>query len=86
MPHSVAIGLFWTSVACCVIAQLFIVRSVLGARHLPSPVAGVPRSRIGVELLWAVMPAVALAALLVFTWRAIQTHDAAAAVTAAMPR
>jgi heme/copper-type cytochrome/quinol oxidase subunit 2 len=75
MPHSFAIGLFWLSVASCLVAQLFIVRSVLGARHLPNPAADLPRARGSVELLWAVAPAVALAALLVFTWRAIQEHD-----------
>jgi heme/copper-type cytochrome/quinol oxidase subunit 2 len=69
-------GLFWTSVVCCLIAQLFIVRSVLGARHLPNPEANVPRSRGVVELFWAVIPAVALAVLLVFTWRAIQERQA----------
>ena len=77
MPLSFANGLFWTSVAFCLVAQLLIVRSVLGARHLPAPDADVPRSRGVVELFWAVVPAVALAVLLVFTWRAIQERDAA---------
>jgi heme/copper-type cytochrome/quinol oxidase subunit 2 len=76
MRISFASGLFWASVACCLVAQLLIVRSVLGARHLPSPTADVPRSRGAVELLWAVVPAVALAVLLAFTWRAIQQHQA----------
>jgi heme/copper-type cytochrome/quinol oxidase subunit 2 len=86
MRLSFADGLFWTSVACCLIAQLFIVRSVLGARHLPNPEANVPRSRGGVELLWAVAPAVALAVLLFFTWRAVQQHDESRPPVAVMPR
>lgn len=65
-------GLFWTSVACCLVAQLFIIRSVRGARHVPSPTAGLPRHRALLELFWAVVPAVGLAVLLLFTWRAIQ--------------
>jgi heme/copper-type cytochrome/quinol oxidase subunit 2 len=73
MRLSFADGLFWTSVACCALAQLFILRSVGGRRHTPEPSATqLPRSRGAVELLWAVVPAVALAVLLVFTWRAMR--------------
>jgi heme/copper-type cytochrome/quinol oxidase subunit 2 len=79
MSVSFAIGLFWASVACCLIAQLLIVRSVFGARHLAQPSTDLPRSRAGVEVLWALIPAVALAVLLVFTWRAVQARDAARA-------
>jgi heme/copper-type cytochrome/quinol oxidase subunit 2 len=75
MRLSLATSLFWTSVACCLIAQTLIVRSVLGARHLPAPDPALPRARAGVELLWAVAPAVALAALLLFTWRAIDARE-----------
>jgi len=77
MHLSFANGLFWTSVAFCLVAQLLIVRSVLGARHLPAPAADVPRSRGVVEVFWALVPAIALAVLLVSTWRAIGEHEAA---------
>ena len=76
MRLSFADGLFWTSVACCVIAQLFIIRSVRGARYLPEPSTSMPRQRSGLELLWAVVPAVGLAVLLLFTWRAMQRWSA----------
>jgi len=72
MPLSLRELLFWSSAACCLVAQLLIVRSVLGVRRLPEPRAGVPRSHSGVELFWAVLPAVALGVLFVFTWRAIE--------------
>lgn len=75
MHLTLASGLFWTSVACCLIAQILIVRSVLGARHLPASDPALPRARAGVELLWAVAPAVALAVLLLFTWRAIDARE-----------
>lgn len=65
-------GLFWTSVACCVVAQLFIIRSVRGARHVPDPSAGMPRQRGGLELLWVILPALGLALVLLFTWRAVR--------------
>ena len=69
MRFSFADGLFWASVACCAVAQYLIIRSVGGQRHLPEPAARLPRQRSAVELLWAVVPAVALAALFVVTWR-----------------
>ena len=72
MRFSFANGLFWMSVACCTVAQLFIIRSVLGSRHAPEPAANVPKSRDAVEVMWVVLPAVVLAVLLVFTWRAMQ--------------
>jgi heme/copper-type cytochrome/quinol oxidase subunit 2 len=78
MRPSFADGLFWTSVACCAIAQLFIIRSVLGSRHVPAPepATRLPQQRGAVELLWVVVPAIALAVLLHFTWRAVRaTQD-----------
>lgn len=64
-------GLFWVSVACCAVAQLLIVRSVRGRDYVPSTSANVPRARYAVEVLWAVLPAIALALVLWFTWRVI---------------
>jgi heme/copper-type cytochrome/quinol oxidase subunit 2 len=69
MRLSFADGLFWSSVACCAIAQYLILRSVGGHRHLAEPSARLPRQRGAVELLWAAVPAVALAALFLVTWR-----------------
>ena len=71
--------LFWSSVACCLVAQVLIVRSVLGAGRLPAASPELPRSRGGVELFWALVPAVALGVLLFFTWRAIDTRETRAA-------
>jgi heme/copper-type cytochrome/quinol oxidase subunit 2 len=64
-------GLFWLSVACCLIAQLFIIRSVRGARYVPAPTSGLPRRHGTLEMIWALLPAVGLVVLLLFTWRAI---------------
>ena len=72
MHLSFADGLFWMSVACCTIAQIFIIRSVLASRHAPEPTANVPRSRDAVEVMWAVLPAFVLVALFWFTWRAMR--------------
>jgi hypothetical protein len=75
MRLSFADGLFWTSVACCALAQFFILRSVGGRRHVPEPTARLPRQRGGMELLWATVPAVVLAVLLLFTWRAVRASQ-----------
>jgi heme/copper-type cytochrome/quinol oxidase subunit 2 len=72
MRLSFADGLFWSSVACCAFAQYCILRSVSGRRHVTEPSATtLPRPRGTIEILWAVVPAIALAVLLVFTWRAM---------------
>ena len=81
MRLSFADGLFWLSVACCAVAQVFIIRSVQLGRHRAETPVVASRSRYGVELTWAVLPALGLIALLFFTWRAVRTnaHDAARA-------
>jgi len=88
MPHPVATILFWISVACCLVAQVLIVRSVVAARGLPAARPELPRARGSVEIMWAVVPAIALAALLFFTWQAIggQRRETAPAVTAVADR
>ena len=80
MRNSFADGLFWLSVACCAIAQFFIIRSVRGSRHVPEPSASAPHSGRGMEMMWAVLPAVGLAVLLVFTWRAVRAATEAAPI------
>jgi heme/copper-type cytochrome/quinol oxidase subunit 2 len=68
--------LFWSSAACCLVAQVLIVRSVLRVQALPEPRPELPRSRSGVELFWALLPAAALGVLFFFTWRAIEQRAA----------
>ena len=54
----VATTLFWAAALVCGVAHLAIVASVVRSG---------PRRRL--EIAWAVIPAVALAAVLVMTWR-----------------
>lgn len=56
----VAKAVFWAAVCLCAVAHLAIFRSVMHSA---------PRRRL--EVAWALLPAVALAALLVLTWRGI---------------
>ena len=72
MSVSIADAIFWISVACCAVAQLAILRSVI-----VSPVragdSGAPASswRRASEIAWAVIPGIALVFVFVFTWSAI---------------
>jgi heme/copper-type cytochrome/quinol oxidase subunit 2 len=64
--------IFWVSVACCVMAEIAIVRSALRvstARSMSE--SGILRPRRLTEIAWTVLPALALATVLVFTWYAI---------------
>jgi heme/copper-type cytochrome/quinol oxidase subunit 2 len=64
--------LFWIAVVCCVIAQVAIARSTLGAPARGGELRpGIPRPRRSIEIAWTVLPAVGLALALVMTWRAI---------------
>ena len=81
MPQLFATILFWISVACCLVAQVLIVRSVLAARGLPAVRPELPRARGSVEIMWAIVPGIALAVVLFFTWRAIGGETRAAAPT-----
>jgi heme/copper-type cytochrome/quinol oxidase subunit 2 len=69
--------LFWIAVVCCVVAQVAIARSTLGARARGVEVRpGVPRPRRSIEIAWTVIPAIGLALALVLTWRAIHAPPA----------
>jgi heme/copper-type cytochrome/quinol oxidase subunit 2 len=86
MSLRIADAIFWIAVACCVVAQLAIVRSVVvsPARAADREPASMPR-RVG-EIAWAILPGVALAVVLLFTWRAIQVVHLAASIAVGMSR
>jgi len=77
--------IFWVSVVCCAVAEIAIVRSTLRVSADRSMSAsGILRPRRVTEIAWTVLPAVALAAVLVFTWYAIHPHVSAAPPAALM--
>jgi heme/copper-type cytochrome/quinol oxidase subunit 2 len=69
---------FWVAAVACAVAQVAIVRSVfvarapLGAGDGSSRVAPQSPARRAGEVAWAVVPALALAGVLVLTWRAVR--------------
>lgn len=76
MSGFIADAIFWIAVASCTVAQVAIVRSILISPTRPAPAAGSTEgegvsSRRPLELFWAVLPGIALAAVFIFTWRAI---------------
>jgi hypothetical protein len=84
MPFSTAEAIFWIAVACCAIAQLAILRSVLVS---PVEVGEPVRSSVArrtAEIAWAVLPGIALAVVFVYTWRAIHESHVSATAVAAM--
>ena len=56
-------------VSCIVVAQLFILRSALGAAPIANTEVALPRPRRAAEVAWALLPAIALALVLWMTWR-----------------
>lgn len=78
MSFHLADAIFWIAVACCSIAQVAIVYSVIRspARTSDSGIVTSPARR-AVEIAWAVLPGVALALVLTFTWRAMHPSHSA---------
>jgi heme/copper-type cytochrome/quinol oxidase subunit 2 len=87
MSSRIADAIFWIAVACCSVAQLAIIRSVIVSPARPSNAsAPTSTSRRAAEIAWAVIPGIALAVVLVFTWRAMHASRAMAAVVSSAAR
>ena len=70
MPLSLAA--FWLCVAACAGAHIGILRSVL--RRSGSVAADVPRPNVAVEIVWAVVPMLVLAFVLLATLPRVRQH------------
>ena len=70
MSSHLADAIFWVAVACCSVAQLAIIHSVIIS---PARLANRETSaaRRVAEIAWAVIPGIALAAVFVATWHAM---------------
>ena len=71
MPPVLSDAIFWVAVVCCLVAELFILRSVFAMRDAGAREGALPRVRRPMEMVWAVVPAVALALVLAATWRTL---------------
>ena len=83
MSFRLADAIFWVAVACCSVAQLAIIRSAIVSPASPadSGIRTTPARRAA-EIAWAVIPGIALAAVLAFTWQAMHTGHPGVAVSA----
>lgn len=81
MSNALADAIFWIAVASCTVAQVAILRSIftLAPRGAPAVGASAPRVQRGLEIVWAILPAVALAGILALTWREMRDDRTAAA-------
>jgi hypothetical protein len=58
----------------CFVAHVAILRSVLRTGGGDAPTEpGVPRPRLGVEIVWAIVPMLALALVLTATWARVRS-------------
>ena len=88
MTNTIADAIFWIAVATCAIAQVAILRSIFDPAPKGAPASVMPGRpvRRATELVWAVLPALGLAAVLALTWREMQQARAEPApVTQARP-
>jgi len=67
-----ALAAFWVCVAACAVAHVGILRSVVRRSGSVSP--EVPRPRVAVEIVWAVVPMVVLALVLLATLPRVRQH------------
>jgi heme/copper-type cytochrome/quinol oxidase subunit 2 len=66
---------FGVAAVACAAAHIAILASVIRRRAAVVD-ANVPRPRAGVEIVWALVPVIAVAWLLMATWQDVQKNDA----------
>ena len=68
--------IFWLAAACCAVAQVALLWSAIRAPMSGSTESASMRmpSRAS-EIVWTIIPAIGLAVLLVFSWRAVARHE-----------
>lgn len=81
MPGPAALWLFWTCTGACAIAHVGILRSVLRRQEDASP--DVPHPRVAIEVVWSVVPMLALALVLLVTLPRVRQHAYAPSTTSA---
>jgi heme/copper-type cytochrome/quinol oxidase subunit 2 len=74
MNQPLAETIFWIAVVACAVAEVAILRSTFAARRANRSDLVPASSRSG-ELAWAVIPALALCAVLVATWQRVEARE-----------
>jgi heme/copper-type cytochrome/quinol oxidase subunit 2 len=86
MSLRIADAIFWIAVACCALAQLAILQSVVVSPARSADRGPASTSRRVAEIAWATLPGVALAVVFVFTWEAIQAAHVVAPLATGLSR
>jgi heme/copper-type cytochrome/quinol oxidase subunit 2 len=71
MNQPLAETIFWIAALACAVAEIAIVRSIIAQRRAQHSNL-VPSGSPVIELIWGVVPAIALAFLLFATWHRVQ--------------
>jgi hypothetical protein len=74
-------AIFWVAAACCLVGTLAVLRATIAATRAADGAA--TRARRVVEIAYAVLPAIALVAVLAATWLHVQTSAVATTVAPA---
>ena len=64
---------FWLAAAFCAVGHIAILHSIV-ATPLAADGRRSEHRRRALEIVWAVLPGIALAFVLIFTWRAMHQH------------
>jgi hypothetical protein len=74
MNQPLAEMIFWIAVVACAVAEVAILRSTFVAQRANKSEL-VPASPRGGEIAWALLPALALCAVLIATWQRIEARE-----------
>ena len=74
MNQPLAETIFWIAAMACAIAEIAILRSTIAARRAKKSEL-VPAASPGGELAWAIIPALALSAVLLATWQKVEARE-----------
>jgi hypothetical protein len=75
MNQPLAETIFWIAAAACIVAEIAILRSTFAAKPANKSEL-VPSASRGSELAWAIVPALALSAVLFATWKRVEAREA----------
>jgi heme/copper-type cytochrome/quinol oxidase subunit 2 len=74
MNQPLAETIFWIAAIACAVAEIAILRSIIAQRRAQHS-SLVPSGSPVTELIWGVVPAIALALVLFASWRRVQQRD-----------
>jgi heme/copper-type cytochrome/quinol oxidase subunit 2 len=73
MNQPLAETIFWIAALVCAVAEIAILRSIIAQRRAQNSTLAASSSPLA-ELIWAIVPAIALTVLLVATWQRIEAR------------